>query len=288
MDEQPRTRLGTISIRLALVPLLALIAWFVINPPCGSFLKSFIENIALAGTLVSFPFSIVATFRDKPRKRALIGLSISSLPIICFFALVAAIVSAIASGSSGIPGTIDVLYSGTTGSTPISEPGVFISTDTKYYDITGSTEEELRSQIAGLGPEGYAGLTHAVYRWNIGFKQHNGVCAIDRVRIDTVITFTYPRWKDMSSDQKLADDWNRGLVALEDHEKGHEEIDRKASQDIYDNLYLLLPAYPTCGELKLRADALAQAVLEEEKKNNKEYDRVTEHGRLQAAAVVGS
>jgi predicted secreted Zn-dependent protease len=64
--------------------------------------------------------------------------------------------------------------------------------------------------------------------------------------------------------------------------KDSEEIARKASQDMYDYLYVLLPAYPSCGELKQKADALAQAVLEEEKKNNKEYDRITEHGRLQA------
>jgi hypothetical protein len=201
MNEQPRTRLGTISIWLALIPLLALIAWFAINPPCGSLLRSFIENIALGGTIVSFPFSIVATFRDKPKKLALIGLSISSLPIICFFALVAAIVSAVASGSTGTPGTIDVLYSGATGTTSTSEPGVHISTDTKYYDISGATAEELRAQMASLGPGGLRGLTHASYRWNIGFKQHDDACFIDRVRIDTMITFTYPRWEDISSDQ---------------------------------------------------------------------------------------
>ena len=281
MNEQPRTRLGTISIWLALAPLLALVAWFAINPPCGSFLRSSLDAIIFWGTIVSFPFSIVATFRDKPRKRALIGLSLSSLPLICFLALVVALVSAVATGSTGIPGTIDILYSDTTG-TAISEPGVHISTDTKYYDISGSNEEELRAQVAGLGPEGYAALTHASYSSYYDFREHDNVCEIDHVRVDTKITFTYPRWKDISSDQKLADGWNRNLAALENHEKGHEEIARKASQDMYDYLYLLLPAYPSCGELKQKADALEQAVLEEAKKNDREYDRVTDHGRNQA------
>jgi hypothetical protein len=36
------------------------------------------------------------------------------------------------------------------------------------------------------------------------------------------------------------------LIALKNHERGHEEITRKASQDMYDYLYLLLPAYPSC------------------------------------------
>jgi predicted secreted Zn-dependent protease len=35
-------------------------------------------------------------------------------------------------------------------------------------------------------------------------------------------------------------------------------------------------------ELKQKVDALEQAVLEQAKKNDQEYDRVTDHGRNQA------
>ncbi len=263
MTEKTGTKLGTISIGAALIPWLALIAYIIINPPCSSPLSQ-IKNVILAGPVISFLFSIIAVIRDKPKRRAIIGLSISSLAVVGLLALFIFTIYAIATGASA---KVEIFHAGT--GSPKIEPGVFISTTTDYYDVTGSTEEELRAQMARLGPKGYAAYTVPFFRWNYDFKEHDGVCGINHVRVETVITFTYPRWKDASSDKKLAEGWHRNLAALESHEKGHEEIARKASRDIYEYLQMLLPAYQSCDELKLAANALAEAVLEEAKKKNK-------------------
>ncbi len=280
MNGQPRTQLGTISIWLAVIPLLGLIAWFVINPLCGSHLRAYIENIVLWGTAVSFPFSIVAAFRDRPRKRALIGLSISSAPILCFIALVVAIVYAVATGSTGIPGKMNILYSSLTNTPPELEPGVFITKETKYYDVSGSTENELKAQITTLGIHGFMGWTTPSHRWNYTFRMQDGTCRIDLVRVDTLITLTYPNWNNPNDDQKLAAWWRGSLAALEDHERGHELTAGNTSKRIYDALYYL-PPYPSCDELKQASNARAEALIEEARKTDQEYDRVTDHGRLQ-------
>jgi predicted secreted Zn-dependent protease len=252
----------------------------VINPPCGSLLRSFIEYTVLWGTAVSFPVSIVAAFKDKPRKRALIGLSISSVPLICFIALVVAIVYAIATGSTGIPGKVELLYSGSTNTPAMLDPGVFIITEKKYYDVSGSTENELNAQITSLGPDGFMAQTLPSFRLKYTFREQDGSCRIERVRVETLITFTYPQWNNPQRDQKLAEWWGRNLASVEDHERGHEITAGKTSQEIYDALYYL-PPYPSCNELKQAVDAKAQAVQEEAKKIDQEYDRITDHGRLQ-------
>jgi predicted secreted Zn-dependent protease len=124
------------------------------------------------------------------------------------------------------------------------EPGVFIATETKYYDVSGSTEYELNAQTASLGPDGFMARTDPFYRWNYIFRAQDGSCRIDRVRVDTLITFTYPRWNDPKEDLKLAEWWGRSLASLEDHEGGHAGTAKLASQEIYDALNQLPPTRP--------------------------------------------
>ncbi len=83
----------------------------------------------------------------------------------------------------------------------------------------------------------------------------------------------------------LTDVWYRGLAVLESHEKGHEEIARKASQEIYESLHILLPAYQSCDELGRTANALAQAVIDQANKKDKEYDAMTERGQAPPAVL---
>lgn len=285
MNEQPRIRLGTISIWLALVPLLALISWFVFYRPCGSLLRAFIENTVIYGTIVAFSFSFVAVFHDKPKKRAWIGLSISSVPLICFVTLVAAIVYSIAAGSTGFPGKMELMYSGSTNTptpSPVLDPGVFINTETKYYAVSGSSERELTAQYTSRGPAGYMAETLPSYHWSYLFREQDGTCRIEKVRVEALITFTYPRWDNPSRDEKLAEWWSRCLASVEGHERGHEIIARDASRDIYDALYYLPPS-PSCNELKLAIDAKAKAVVEEAQKAQEKYDRETDHGRHQTS-----
>ncbi len=278
MDERPRPRLGTIGIWLGAFPLLSLLLWFVINPPCGSLLRSIIENCIGWGTVVAVPFNIVAVWKVRPRKRALIGLVLSLVPLICVVALVAAIVYAVATGSTGIPGKLDIMYSNATGTHMTLETGVFITKDTKYYDVNGSTLEELDAQVKSLGPHGFIAETIPSYHWNYTYRAEEGSCRIDRVRVDALITCTYPRWNNTGADPKMTEEWGRRLVQLEKHEGEHEGIDRKASREIYDTLAQLLPA-PSCSELEKEIATRAQAVIAKAQERNDELDRVTDHGK---------
>jgi len=284
MSEPSRQRLGTISILLGAVPVLALISWFVFYTPCGHPRRAIIENIVIWGTVVAVPFGIFACVKEKPRKRALFGLALGLVPLICFVLLVVAIVSSIAAGGKGIPGILDLAMSGANNAPMTFDTGVFVTTETKYYDIKGSTLEELQAQVASLGPHGFMAETVPFYHWNYTYKKENGTCRIDRVRVETRIVFTYPRLNDPAADPALADELEKRVVLIRPHEGEHEGIDRRTGQEIYDTIAGLQPA-PSCAELEKELDARAQGVIAKGREANDELDRATDHGKRPAEAT---
>ena len=283
MNERPRQRLGTISILLGAIPVLALISWFVFYTPCGHPRRAIIEGAMFWGTIVAVPFGIFAAVKERPRKRALIGLSLGLVPLICSILLIVAIVFTIATGGRGIPGVLELTTAGGNSAPMTFETGVFVTTDTKYYDVKGSTLEELDAQVAALGPRGFIAETVPYYHWNYTYRAENGSCRIDRVRVDTRITFTYPRWSNPDAAQDVILEWGKRVARLEQHEAEHEGIARSAGQEIYDAIAGIPPA-PSCGDLEKEIEARAQAGIAREREVNEEFDRTTDHGRRVAEA----
>lgn len=278
MNERPRTPLGTISIWLGAVPLLALVSWFVFYTPCGSFRRTLIEGAMFWGTLVAVPFAIVAAVKERPRKRALIGFALGLVPLACVILLIAAVVFSIGTGGRGIPGVLELTTTGGGSPPGTIEAGVFESTETKYYDVTGSTREELVAGITAHGPKGFDAETEPFYHWNYTYRTENGSCRIDRVRVDSLIVFTYPRWTGPAAEPDVVDAWRKRIAHVEQHEQRHAEIDRATGQDLYDTL-AGLPPFPACAALEKEIAARAKAILANGREANNEFDRITDHGR---------
>lgn len=283
MNERPRTPLGTISIWLGAIPVLALVSWFVFYTPCGHPRRVIIEGAMFWGTIVAVPFGIFAAVKEKPRKRALIGLTLGLVPLVCVILLIVAVVFAIATGGRGIPGVLELTTAGGNSAPMAFDTGVFVTTDTKYYGVKGSTLEELDAQVAALGPRGFIAETVPYYHWNYTYRAENGSCRIDRVRVDTRITFTYPRWSNPDAAQNVTLEWGKRIAQLEQHEAAHEAIDRRTGQEIYDAIAGIPPA-PSCAELEKEIEARAQAAIAKEREANEEFDRATDHGKRLAEA----
>lgn len=168
--------------------------------------------------------------------------------------------------------------------TPVTVPTAVISVDIpyakiSYYNVSGSTETELRGQLntlAPVGSDGYRGdaLTtwHIRWTWD-GYGTEN--CDLRSATATYDIKVTMPRW-DPPNDASpaLIEKWNQYILALVTHEKGH-----------VDNVIANLPSVinsirrADCAT----AEAKAQEVLSGIRRNDINYDAATNHGEMQGA-----
>src|SRR5690606_22966323 len=157
----------------------------------------------------------------------------------------------------------------------------------KYYDVRGSTIEELRREVYSRGPydstgQRFAGWAEWRIRWWFDREQVPQGCKISRAVTETDIEYTLPRWVDADNAQpELRKRWNRFLEALTLHEQGHGELARALAAEI-EFAIRNLPPEPTCEELDRKVNELANRMILEDR-TQEAYDLVTGHGQTQAA-----
>jgi predicted secreted Zn-dependent protease len=169
--------------------------------------------------------------------------------------------------------------------------GVTVTREEKYYQIAGATPKELRKQLDKYGPidketgKKFDARTDWVIEWHYYYNESANECKIDtnRVNVTLTLTFTYPEWKyppDASS--SLVDKWNTYVKNLTIHEEGHASIANEGAQIIYDTI-MDMPSSTACAALEKATNAIAQEKIDEIKKQEKQYDKETEHGKIQGA-----
>ena len=148
-----------------------------------------------------------------------------------------------------------------------------------YYDITGSSADELRTELDRFGPIGYDGYkgdatTQWFIRWNWpGYGESS--CDLSQATVSYEIEVILPRWSPPDNVQPdLVTQWTAYLHALIEHEKGHVEyvVDRHAT-------VLAAIKNATCES----ADEAAARALQAIRQHDIEYDAATDHGKSQGA-----
>lgn len=171
-----------------------------------------------------------------------------------------------------------------TSSTPAPLPTAVTAVDIPYakiiyYEISGSTETELRDQLnklAPVGPDGYHGdgLTTWFVHWKWdGYGTEN--CDLSSVTATYDIKVTLPRWvPPQNASPALIEKWNQYILALAGHEKGHVD-------NVIANLPVVINAIrrSTCST----AEAKAQEILSGMRQNDTNFDATTDHGATQGA-----
>jgi predicted secreted Zn-dependent protease len=148
-----------------------------------------------------------------------------------------------------------------------------------YYDITGSTAEELRTQLDILRPSDPNGHRYdAVYRWSIKWKwpgYGQSPCQLHKATASYEIVVVFPRWiPPKNTSPELIAKWEDYIYALAEHEKGH--VDH-----IVNNYQVVIDAIKSAD--CYTADSEARSALECLKKYDDEYDAITDHGATQGA-----
>lgn len=158
----------------------------------------------------------------------------------------------------------------------------------KYYDVRGSSIEELRRDVFTRGPydssgRRFAGWAEWRIQWRFDRKEIPQGCAIANAVVEAHVNYTLPRWVDADDTPiELQDTWNRFLEALTLHEQGHGQLARELASEI-EFAIKSLPPEPTCDELDRSVNVLANRMIREDK-SQEAYDLATGHGRTQGAA----
>ncbi len=169
-------------------------------------------------------------------------------------------------------------------STAVPIPTVVTSIDISYakisyYDVSGSTESEIREHLNALsptGPDGYRG--DALTTWDIRWTWEgygSETCALKSVTVTYDIHIQFPRWTPSGEvSPELVTKWNNYILALVKHEKWHVD-------NVVTNLPKVVSAIRqgTCTT----AEATGQAILTGIRKNDLDYDTRTNHGETQGA-----
>jgi predicted secreted Zn-dependent protease len=163
-----------------------------------------------------------------------------------------------------------------------------INTTTEYYEITGSSVKELRKQMNKFGVREQDGKrfdarTEWLVHWTYMFHRAGMVCMIGGVKATLDIKYLMPKWTNASSaSEKLQEKWNRYYAALQKHEEGHAEIARQAADEIEKSLGKMRGG-ANCPGLGEEANKIGNAILDDYRKKEKDYDRQTKHGKTQGA-----
>ncbi|MBW4487924.1 MAG: DUF922 domain-containing Zn-dependent protease [Trichocoleus desertorum ATA4-8-CV12] len=163
----------------------------------------------------------------------------------------------------------------------------------RYYPVTGSTVQHLRSDIAHLSPvtqggQHYDANTDWYVRWSYRYVRTGISCSMSHVSSHVDITFTLPKWQTASkASRSLMNQWSHYSAALQLHEDGHKDHGIAAGQEVLRTLSNL-PAYPSCRALEAAANTTARKVIQHYNQRDVEYDRNTGHGFTQGAVFPPS
>lgn len=147
----------------------------------------------------------------------------------------------------------------------------------KYYDISGSTADQLYSQMDLLGPvcdDGSRAI--AVTNWSVGWRwntitnSYYGTCQLTGYYVDSEIEVTLPRWMPpANASPELIARWNDYFSSVVAHEKHHVDIALAGVTQIEQAM-----AQASCQTVSAAANQAATRAQAE----NERYDVETEHG----------
>lgn len=151
-----------------------------------------------------------------------------------------------------------------------TKPGV----TTVYYNVPGTTVEQINQQIAIRGPQdGHAiGTTETRMTPKVRTVRRNGKCRIESAEVLLELKVTLPRWADIDK----ADSQTRAGFAglgrhVEEHEQVHVEISQKYATKI-EKALLATPPQESCRVLIDNARATFKDLFQEHNQEQRAFD----------------
>jgi predicted secreted Zn-dependent protease len=186
-------------------------------------------------------------------------------------------------------GARPVAAPGIPGSTPSAEVKVAESV-VRYYDVRGSSSQDLYNAFQSSGPADRNGRRNAglcTWRmdWEFSFARSAGKCAIEKFSITVSSTIDLPRWSNREAGTPaLRSTWDRFSTALRMHEDGHRDNGVRVANAVAGRLRTL-PAEKDCAAMNQRIAAVTRDVQDAHKDIDAAYDRATNRGETQGVKI---
>jgi predicted secreted Zn-dependent protease len=159
----------------------------------------------------------------------------------------------------------------------------------EYYNVAGSTPQDLRKELNMLGPfdntenKRLDGVTKWFVNWRYQYSKTGESCGVASATTDVKVTITMPRLKeDVPMPAELRQSFETYLNNLLTHEKGHGKIGIDIARRIEDGI-AKLPAEPNCDRMGQVANELGRKLIKEANQQDIDYDARTRHGATQGA-----
>lgn len=174
------------------------------------------------------------------------------------------------------------------GPPPALPPGAVDHREERWYDVEGSTRDELLRELRTKGPRADGrnawGRHEWRMRWRFRYAPDGPFCRMTDVHVELESVMTLPRWRTREqADPELVRSWNAMLEALRVHENGHRDIAYRAARDVTRMLRRM--SEPGCSFISLRANQAAQDILERYRALNRQYDEATRSGAEQGVSL---
>ena len=166
--------------------------------------------------------------------------------------------------------------------------GVSETLDYTDYAVQGDHRGSLGLVLDENSPIRHDGQTYHAYTswlvvWHYTWRADgNGSCRIVQTDTDLHSTITLPRLDGGSP--LMRERFERYLTALREHELGHHQIGLQAAQEV-DRQLQGMPPMADCQRLETAANKLAARTVNRFKDEERTYDLITVHGRLQGARL---
>ena len=164
------------------------------------------------------------------------------------------------------------------------EIGLTVDVRYDYYAVEGTAAREILNSMQRNGPSDGDESFFAITSAQSGFRylpvETPQGCTLDEIGVQTEITVTLPKWVDVkSATPALQETWEHFMSRLLQHERWHIDASKTAAEEFYAVLFDL--QQPTCAQLDSHAKRMIQNISDRSARQNVEYDRDTDHGRLE-------
>lgn len=149
-----------------------------------------------------------------------------------------------------------------------------------YFDIKGSTADELDAALNQSGPlamgssSHHPGATKIRFGGNATYSEENGRCYISGVKVTVDTEIILPRWRDRRhANKQLSMIWDTLAADIRRHENRHVEIARQHARQMEQQI-LSLPSASDCDALQEKANEVTARETERHDADQARFDRI--------------